>query len=63
MEAGDTRVADLVDTVHHEIASAFCNHRVYKSVVTSNRTTHPREGACWPIHTIYLQYVAVIKDC
>ena len=36
MKAGDTRVADLVDTVHHEIASTFCNHRVYKPVVASN---------------------------
>ena len=30
MEAGDTRVADLVNTVHHEIASTFCNHHVDK---------------------------------
>ena len=25
-------------------------------------TTHPREGACLPIHTKNLQYIAVIKD-
>ena len=30
MEAGDTCVVDLVDTVHHEIANTFCNHRVDK---------------------------------
>ena len=32
MEAGDTRVANLVDTVHHEIDSVVRNHCVYKSV-------------------------------
>ena len=33
MEAGDTHVADLVDTVHHEMdCSTVCSHRVYKSV-------------------------------
>ena len=32
-------------------------------VVASNRrATHPREEACWPIHTINLQYVVMIKD-
>ena len=67
MEADDTRVANLVDTVHHEIDSAVPpvrNHHVYKAVWSplSNRTTYSREGACWPIHMIYLQYVAVIKD-
>ena len=31
-------------------------------VVVNNRTTRPREGACWPIHTMNLQYVAVIND-
>ena len=55
MAAGDTRVADLVDTVHNEIDSTICSHCVY------NRTTCPREGGCWPIHMMNLQYVAVIK--
>ena len=32
MAAGDTRAADLVDTVHHEIDSAVCSHNFYKSV-------------------------------
>ena len=27
MAAGDTRAADPVDTVHHEMASAVCSHR------------------------------------
>ena len=31
-------------------------------MVANNRTTHPRERACQPIHAIYLQYMAVIKD-
>ena len=47
MAAGDIHAADLVDTVHHEMDS---------------RTTHPREGAGRPIHTMKLQYVAVIND-
>ena len=32
MAAGDTRAADAVDTVHHEMDSAVRNHRFYKSV-------------------------------
>ena len=32
MTAGDTCAADSVDTVHHEMSSMVCNHRVYKSV-------------------------------
>ena len=32
MEAGDTRVADQVDTVHHEMDSTLHSHCVYKSV-------------------------------
>ena len=31
MAAGDTRAADLVDTVHHEMDSAGHSHDVYKS--------------------------------
>ena len=31
MAAGDTHVADLVDTVHHEMDSAGRSHNVYKS--------------------------------
>ena len=32
MEAGDTRAADLVDTVHHEMDSTVRGHHFYKSV-------------------------------
>ena len=32
MVAGDTCVADPVDTVHHEMNSKVHSHRVYKSV-------------------------------
>ena len=32
MAAGDARVADPLDTVHHEMDSVVCGHRVYKSV-------------------------------
>ena len=32
MAAGDTHVADLVDSVRHEMDSAVCGHHVYKSV-------------------------------
>ena len=66
MAAGNTSVADPIDTVHHKMDSTVRSHRVYKSMIsvfTSNiRTTPPREGACWPINTVNLEYVAVIKD-
>ena len=64
MAAGNTRAADPVDTVHHEMDSVVCSDCFYKCVVASNRkTTHPREGASWTIHTMNLQYVAhVIKN-
>ena len=29
MAAGDTHVADLVDTMHHEMDSMVCSYRVY----------------------------------
>ena len=32
MAADDACVADLVDTVHHEMDSVVCGHHVYKSV-------------------------------
>ena len=32
MAAGDTCVADLLDTVHHEMDSLVRGHHVYKSV-------------------------------
>ena len=57
MEAGDTCAADLVDNVHHEIDSVVRSHHFID--LCSRRT---REGACWPIHTMNLQYVAVIND-
>ena len=37
------------------------SHHLYKCVVASNRRTRPREGACWPIHTMNLRYMAVIN--
>ena len=39
MEAGNTRVADPVDTVvvHHEMDSTVCSHHVYKPVMLSIR--------------------------
>ena len=64
MESGNTHVADPVDFVRHEMDSTVCSHRFYKSgcVVAGNRTTRPREGACRPINTMNLQYMAVIHD-
>ena len=68
MEAGDTHVADPVDTVavHHEMDGMVHSHCVYKPVWSrigkQRGCTHPREGACQPIHAMNLQYVAVIKD-
>ena len=47
MVAGDVRVADLLDTAHHEIDNVVCGHHVYKSVqlpVIRRRTFHPGEG-------------------
>ena len=35
MAAGDTRVADPVDTVHHKMDSVFYSNCVYKSVWSS----------------------------
>ena len=32
MAAGDTLVADLVVSVHHEMDTAICSYHVYKSV-------------------------------
>ena len=63
MAAGDTHAADPVDTVHHEMDSTICSHHFYKSVwLPLNRTSRPREGACQPIHTMNLQYMAVINN-
>ena len=63
MEADkNTCVTDLVDTVHHEMDSIVHSHHFYKSVITSNRTTRLREGACWPMHTMNVRYMAVTKD-
>ena len=46
MAAGDIRVADPVDTVHHKMDSVLYSNCVYKSVFINNRkTTHPTEGA------------------
>ena len=62
MAAGDTRAADPVDTVYHEINSAVRSHGFLNLCNHSNRkSTCPREGASWTIHMINLQY-AVIKD-
>ena len=69
MTASDTRVVDLMDTlrdtVHHEMDSMIRDHHIYKLMIciaSNMRKPHPREEACWPIHTMNLQYVAVIKD-
>ena len=32
MEAGNTHIADPVDTIHHEMDTAVHSHYVYKSV-------------------------------
>ena len=32
MAAGDTCVADQLDTMHHKMDSVVCSHRGYKSV-------------------------------
>ena len=59
MEARNARVADPLVTVHREMDSMFGSHRLTMyaiCVVDSNRTTHPGEGACQPIHTMNLQW-------
>ena len=57
MAAGDARVADLLDAVHHKMDNMVCSHHVYNCVVASNRTTtQPGGGACRPIHTMNLQW-------
>ena len=63
MAAGDTRAADPVDTVHHEMDSLVCSHRFYKSVQLPvlEQLILEKEPAR-PIHTMNLQYVAVIND-
>ena len=55
MVAGNTRVVDLLNTIHHEMDSMSCSHNVI-CVVASNRTTHPGEGACWIFHMMILQW-------
>ena len=55
MEAGDTCVADLVDTCTMKwtaqfVITVFTN--LY--VIGSNRITRPREGSCWLIHKMSL---------
>ena len=40
MAAGDTHVADLVDTVHHEMDSAICSHHDYKSLWSPVKGEH-----------------------
>ena len=64
MAADDTRPADPVDIVHHEMESTFRSHHFYKFVVVASnrRKTHPREGACQPINRMNFQYLAVIND-
>ena len=41
--------------------SAWFVVTVFINLCPSSRTTRPREGACWPIHTMNLQYMAVIN--
>ena len=63
MAAGNTHVADPVDTVHHEMDSTICSHCVYKTVWSPVIGEHLiLKGAYWPIHKTNLLYMAVIKD-
>ena len=55
MAAGDICVADLLNTVHHEMDSVSCSHNVI-CIVASNRATHLGEGACCTFHMMYLQW-------
>ena len=62
MDGSDTCVADPVDTVHHEMDSTVLNLRLTMFInlcghTSDERKTCPREGACWPIHTMNLQYI------
>ena len=43
MTANNACVADLLDTMHHEMDIMVCSHYVYVCVVASNRTTHPEQ--------------------
>ena len=48
MVAGDARILDSLDIVHHEMDSLVHSHCVYKSqyeVASNGRTTHPGKGA------------------
>ena len=48
MVAGDARVLDTLDIVHHEMDSLVHSQCVYKSqyeVASNERTTRPGEGA------------------
>ena len=48
MVAGDARVLDTLDIVHHEMDSLVHSHCVYKSqyeVASNGRTARPGEGA------------------
>ena len=59
MAAGNARAAGPLDTVHRKMDIVVHSRLVYKSVhvITSNRkTTCPREGVCWPIHMMNLQW-------
>ena len=59
MAAGNTHVADLLDTVYHEMDKLTCSHHDYKSVwspVANRRATFPGEGACWPIQAMNLKW-------
>ena len=64
MEAGDTRAADLVDTVHRKMDSAVHNHRFYKSVqsrVIGKQVLLEKKPLANP-HDEFAQYVVVVND-
>ena len=64
MAAGDIHLADPIDTsVHHEIDSTVHSYCVYKPVWSPviEQLVLSKEKACWPIHTLNLQYLAVMQ--
>ena len=64
MEAGDTRVADPVDAVHHEMDSAVHIVTVFINlcITSKSRISRLREGACQPSYMRNLHDLAVIND-
>ena len=59
MAAGNTRVVDLLDTVHHEIDSVAHSHHVYKSVWSPVKEQLIQEKELYWPHMINLPEIAV----